>query len=186
MNFENYIVPTSGIETEKITSPITAKESSETPSTTNFVCKDCSYNGKEENLSIKHKMVWLGPAGGYVLMEENPPNRKVLDRELTNPLYCRVVQHKALVLDHRTGNNEANTLSTVVSEKLDNTTNLESYKEREGSLNFSWREEESVQPLPYQDIGPIGNRSKLARNLVPLTTVRDIYKQSQSPRNYCK
>lgn len=120
---------------------------------------------------IKYKTVWMGPGGGYSVMEEYARPRKCMEREVpieseTEFKRCR---QPGSCKNSRSMTNIASKSSVEIMEEAD-VLKEDSYifKSSRSLANVDWSKQDSVGPLPFQNRVAVGNRSCLGRDLVPL------------------
>ncbi|KAF7458715.1 hypothetical protein HWI79_800 [Cryptosporidium felis] len=120
---------------------------------------------------IKYKTVWMGPGGGYSIMEEYVEPRKSLEREVpfepgVKAKRCR--QEGSCKNSKRMSNIAGNSSVEILRDA--NVLKEDNYVFRSSRtlVDVDWSKEDSAGPLPFQSKVAVGNRSRLGRNLVPL------------------
>ncbi|KAJ1612941.1 hypothetical protein OIY81_1097 [Cryptosporidium canis] len=120
---------------------------------------------------VKYKTVWMGPGGGYSIMEEYAEPRKSMEREVPvepNMEFKRCRQ-PGVYKNSKSMYNIARNSGVEVMEDA-GVLKEDSYifKSSRSLANVDWSRQESVGPLPFQNKVAVGNRSCLGRDLVPL------------------
>ncbi|KAH7649036.1 hypothetical protein FG379_001405 [Cryptosporidium bovis] len=134
-----------------------------------------SDNSKTEiNDKIKYKTIWMGPGGGYSVMEEYSEARKCLEKEIPMESKMEFKRYRrpgecknARSMSNIKGNSSVTVLENADTLKEDNYIYRTS-KSLISIENKGLKKINSVGPLPYQNKVAIGNRSRLGRDLVPL------------------
>ncbi|KAH8741426.1 hypothetical protein FG386_003273 [Cryptosporidium ryanae] len=126
------------------------------------------------NDRIKYKTVWMGPGGGYSVMEEYAEPRKCLEKEIPmeSEMEFRRYRRPGECKNVKSMSNIKGSSSVTILENAD-TLKEDSYIYRTSKSLVSIENKRSektilVGPLPYQNKVAIGNRSRLGRDLVPL------------------
>ncbi|CUV05287.1 unnamed protein product [Cryptosporidium hominis] len=120
---------------------------------------------------LKYKTVWMGPGGGYSLMEEYVEPRKCMEREVPKESEMELKRYRqpGSCKNSKSMTNLASNSSVQVMEEA-SILKEDSYifKSSRSLANVDWNKQEFVGPLPFQNKVAIGNRSCLGRNLIPL------------------
>ena len=152
------------LKTNEITHPYDSKASVNNNIESNSDIKNST------NDKIKYKTVWMGPAGGYSIMEEYTEPRKCLEIEVPKDLDMELKRFRQLSqYSNRSNSNIANNSGVMVLNDAE-TMKEDNYmfKSSRSLANISCEKKSSVGPLPYQNKVAVGNRSCLGRDLIPL------------------
>ncbi|KAH8583699.1 uncharacterized protein ELE39_001445 [Cryptosporidium sp. chipmunk genotype I] len=120
---------------------------------------------------LKYKTVWMGPGGGYSLMEEYAEPRKCMEREVPKESEMEFKRYRqpGFCKNSKSMSNLAMNSNVEVMEEA-GILREDSYifKSSRSLANVDWNKQEFVGPLPFQNKVAVGNRSCLGRNLIPL------------------
>lgn len=120
---------------------------------------------------IKYKTVWMGPGGGYSVMEEYAEPRKCMERQvpMESEMEFKRCRQPGSCKNSKSMSNIASKSSVEITEEA-GVLKEDSYifRSSRSLANVDWSKQEFVGPLPFQNKVAVGNRSCLGRNLVPL------------------
>ncbi|OII74310.1 uncharacterized protein cubi_01154 [Cryptosporidium ubiquitum] len=120
---------------------------------------------------LKYKTVWMGPGGGYSVMEEYAEPRKCMEKEvpIDSEIEIKRYRQPGSCKNSKSMSNITSNSSVEVMKEAD-VLKEDSYifKSSRSLRNVDWNKQEFVGPLPFQNKVAVGNRSCLGRNLIPL------------------